>query len=66
MKEENSFVNQNDNPLNQIKAATTFNLTDARKYAETYYKDYNSSYPKYSSDCTNYVSQTCWRQKKGF
>ncbi|MBK5461937.1 amidase domain-containing protein [Peribacillus sp. TH27] len=33
------------------------NIADARAYAKKYYKNYNPSYPEYSQDCTNFVSQ---------
>lgn len=38
-------------------ATSTINIADARAYAKKYYKNYNPSYPKYSNDCTNFVSQ---------
>ncbi|CAH0205228.1 hypothetical protein SRABI96_02031 [Peribacillus sp. Bi96] len=38
-------------------ATGTINLTNARSYAKKYYSSYNTSYPKYSNDCTNFVSQ---------
>ncbi|MDQ0228399.1 amidase domain-containing protein [Metabacillus niabensis] len=38
-------------------ATGTINVGNARKYAEKYYKNYNTAYPKYPLDCTNFVSQ---------
>ncbi len=34
-----------------------FNSSTASGYAETWWDDYNREYPKYDSDCTNFVSQ---------
>lgn len=47
-----------ENVVSIVPAASgTINLTNARSYAKKYYKNYNSSYPHYSYDCTNFVSQ---------
>jgi hypothetical protein len=38
-------------------AVNTINLSAARQYASKYYNTYNPNYPRFSNDCTNFVSQ---------
>lgn len=38
-------------------SSNTLSLAKGREYARKYYDDYNSGYPRFSSDCTNFVSQ---------
>lgn len=38
-------------------ATGTISLSKARAYAEKYYNKYNPAYPRFSNDCTNFVSQ---------
>ena len=42
---------------NPIDNWSIYNRIAARDYAYRYYKNYNSAYTKYSSDCANFVSQ---------
>lgn len=46
----------NDNAIS-IMATNTINVTNARAYAKKHFSSYNPLYPKYSNDCTNFVSQ---------
>lgn len=38
-------------------ATNTLNIASARSYAKKYYSKYNGNFPRYSNDCTNFVSQ---------
>jgi len=38
-------------------SSNKLSLAKGREYAREYYDTYNSGYPKFSSDCTNFVSQ---------
>ena len=42
----------------QAFAAYSFNGSDAASYADTYWSSYNTAYPAFSDDCTNFVSQS--------
>lgn len=41
----------------KMRVTGSLNVSNARAYAEKHYKSYNSFYPVYSNDCTNFVSQ---------
>ena len=44
--------------INHPETRVSFNLTNARTYAQTYYNTRNSEYPDYGNeDCTNFASQ---------
>ncbi|GIO26376.1 amidase domain-containing protein [Ornithinibacillus bavariensis] len=59
LQEENELAKlQEIKQLNpELMAVNTINITKARAYATKFYNSFNGLYPKYSADCTNFVSQ---------
>lgn len=56
--EEEEQKNQEENSqIFTTMSTNTLNLSNARAYAKKYYANYNPNYPRYSNDCTNFVSQ---------
>ena len=56
MLEEKKIQAENEHNVNPT-AVNTLNITNARAYAKKYYSSYNPLSPRYTNDCTNFVSQ---------
>lgn len=56
-----SKKNNKKDEINHVKSAAYLYLNydgyDAASYAQTYYTDYNTNFPSFTSDCTNFASQ---------
>ncbi|WP_146550634.1 amidase domain-containing protein [Rummeliibacillus suwonensis] len=54
----NDETGENENKTNRlITLASTYSVSKAKAYAKKWYDGRNSSYEKYSNDCTNFTSQ---------
>lgn len=47
-------------------SSSSLSLSDGRAYAKKYYDDFNSGYPQFSNDCTNFVSQILHHSGRNF
>lgn len=58
IKEENSLsLSEEELENSPIMTVSSYSGTAAANYAKKYALNYNSNYPSYNSDCTNFVSQ---------
>lgn len=57
--EEEKLKNSNLN-IDMIQLASSYNASKAVSYAQRWANSYNSTYNKYPTDCTNFVSQAIY------
>ncbi|WP_141249064.1 amidase domain-containing protein [Paucisalibacillus globulus] len=57
LQEEREIAKLQESKQPNSEIMATINVAAARAYATKYYKNYNTAYPRYSNDCTNFVSQ---------